>query len=697
MQPNSLKTMFKKIKEKLKQPILFCIFIAFCLNLILETCSRDSFWGAIIYIFSNPLVFLYNTVIIAVSLSPSLFFKRRKFVTLIISLVWIAIGITDFILLMFRTTPFTATDIKLMKSAVDIWHYYLKFYHLILIGVGFLLVIVACIFAFKKMKKDDKRVSLMQRIIYTVSTIALSLVLTHGGLKINLLASNFGNLADAFHLYGLPYCFVNSIINTGIDKPDIYNADVVDQIVDGVENGNIVLAADIEPSVTPALSPTPSPLPSPTPTPTLSILANEKNPNIIMLQLESFFDPIAIKGISFTSDPLPNFHKLQQNYSSGYLSVPSIGAGTANTEFEVITGMNLDFFGPGEYPYKTILQKTTCESISFNLKPLGYTTHAIHDNTGTFYDRNQVFSQLGFDTFTSVEYMNNVERTPTGWAKDFVLTSQIKDTLEATAGKDFIYTISVQGHGSYPEEDLLENKVFDVTLPEGLEDLYTPLLYYSHQIYEMDQFIGQLTAYLDSLDEDTILVMYGDHLPGFQLTEDEITNGNLYQTPYVLWSNFDLENTKTDLEAYQLYSYVLGRVSIDNGLITKLHQTQQNSDIYLKELELLEYDMLYGELNCFNGVNPYSSTDLQMGIHEITILNISQISSSEEENTITVTGENFTPYSKIYVNGESISTTFQDPTTLITSDITLKSGDVITVIQSGDDLVPLSSTDPYTF
>ena len=77
-----------------------------------------------------------------------------------------------------------------------------------------------------------------------------------------------------------------------------------------------------------------------------------------MLQLETFFDPTTVEWLEFSEDPIPNFHRLMQEYSSGAYKVPSVGAGTANTEFESITGMNLRYFGPGEYPYKTILKKT---------------------------------------------------------------------------------------------------------------------------------------------------------------------------------------------------------------------------------------------------------------------------------------------------------------------------------------------------
>ena len=128
-----------------------------------------------------------------------------------------------------------------------------------------------------------------------------------------------------------------------------------------------------------------------------------------------------------------------KEYSSGYLTVPAVGAGTANVEFEVMTGMSVKFFGPGEYPYKEILRTTTCESTPYDLKQLGYSSHAIHNHRGAFYGRNKVFSNMGFDTFTSLEYMNNVMKTPKNWAKDALLTEQIVDwrcagSLPATRG-----------------------------------------------------------------------------------------------------------------------------------------------------------------------------------------------------------------------------------------------------------------------
>lgn len=72
--------------------------------------------------------------------------------------------------------------------------------------------------------------------------------------------------------------------------------------------------------------------------------------------------------MEFSSNPTPNFDRIRSEYSSGYLSVPCFGAGTANTEFEVQTGVNLDDFGPGEYPYRTVMQSKLVSRRHMTLK-----------------------------------------------------------------------------------------------------------------------------------------------------------------------------------------------------------------------------------------------------------------------------------------------------------------------------------------
>ena len=140
-------------RQLLQKPFVQVFFIAAALNLFVDSFSRESFFKAVGSIFTQPLVFLYNMLIIAITLTPALFFARRYFAYLIISLLWVIVGITDFILLQFRTTPFTFVDITMIKSAINIWDHYLTAWQLAMIGVLLFLVAVLCIMLFRKMKK----------------------------------------------------------------------------------------------------------------------------------------------------------------------------------------------------------------------------------------------------------------------------------------------------------------------------------------------------------------------------------------------------------------------------------------------------------------------------------------------------------------------------------------------------------------
>ena len=327
-------------------------------------------------------------------------------------------------------------------------------------------------------------------------------------------------------------------------------------------------------------------------------------------------------------------------------------------EFEVMTGISAKFFGPGEYPYKGILKEVTCETTPYDLKQLGYSSHAIHNHRGAFYGRNKVFANMGFDTFTCLEYMNNVMKTPKNWAKDGILTEQILDALNSTDGRDYIYTISVQGHGRYPDEEVLENPVITVTDAASEEEKWG-YEYYANQVYEMDLFVKELTDTLENYDEDVILIMYGDHLPALDMTEDRMKNGSLYQTEYIIWDNFGMEKKDMDLYAYNITAEVLDRLDISAGMMTKYHQNYKDNKTYRSDLKALAYDMLYGEQYIYGGENPFEPTDLKMGVKDIKINEVVQIGEDYY-----IKGENFTEFSKISLDGDILKTVYLGPTIL---------------------------------
>ena len=616
----------------LEKPIAFAnrfslvlhALLSWAIYFIMEAVSRHSAAEAWYFMTESTAVFAYNSFMIFMSFMLVYLVRRRIFMRLLISFFWLVLGIINGTILASRVTPFTGQDLHLITDALDIVGNYMSPVQLILKIGGVALGIIVLVLLWKYAPKYQGKLRYPVNIAGLAAVIGLFAGTTKLCLEQRVLSTYFGNIAFAYEDYGLPYCFFCSLLATGMDKPYDYSEDTIKAIVDRDEE----------------------------------VLAEEDNdsekPNIIMLQLETFFDPTTVEFLEFSEDPIPNFRRLMEEYSSGAFKVPSVGAGTANTEFECITGMNLRYFGPGEYPYKTILKETTCESVAYNLKDAGYATHAIHNNKATFYSRADVFKNLGFDTYTSKEYMDVSNTTENGWLKDEVLIEHILDCLDSTARQDFIYTISVQGHGEYPTEKVLEDPAIRVTGAET-EEKNNQWEYYVNQLHEMDQFIVDLIDALDAYGEDYVLVMYGDHLPTLGLTVEDVSNRYLFDTSYVIVDNIGLEKEDQTLCSYQIAAEVLDKVDIHTGTMMQFHQARRKTKWYLPDMELLQYDLLYGERYAYgmDGESPYETVDMQMGIHQPEIRNVVAL----DEMTY-VFGENFTTATKVYVDDEYQSTTF---------------------------------------
>ncbi|MCI7145389.1 MAG: sulfatase-like hydrolase/transferase [Clostridiales bacterium] len=632
----------KKIKSAVRflyerYPLMLLI-IAVILTLIIETLGRHSFIGAVSFMCMHPLVFICNMLLIYVVISLSLFFRRRIFATCMLSLTWLAVGITNGVVLANRMTPFNVKDMSNLEEGAQIITNYFNTVTIIIACVAVGLLVLGAIVLFRKTPKLEGKLNYKRITAIVIVIIVATAGAIEGGMKTGVLDTFFANLAYAYRDNGVAYSFLITWIKTGIDKPADYSAESIEGIFTGGELGDDgVYTPGEDDDLTEA---------------------DGRCPNIIFLQLESFMDPERIKNVRFSQDAIPNFRKLEKTCSTGYLEVPAVGAGTANVEFEAITGVSARFFGPGEYPYKSVLTENTCETVPNDLRLLGYSSHAIHNHRGAFYNRNTVFRNMGFDTFSCLEYMNNVVKTPKNWAKDGILTEQILDALNSTEGKDYIYTISVQGHGKYPTEEVLENPVITVTDAPDEESKWA-WEYYVNQVYEMDIFLGELIEALEDYDEDIVLVAYGDHLPALDITEDQLDNGNLYSSQYIVWSNFGLTKRDADTSTYEITPQLLKRLGISAGIMTKFHQNYSGTPDYSDNLKALSYDMLYGDYYVCGGSNPYEATDMRMGVKPIKIDEIVQIGEKYY-----IKGQNFTEYSKISLDGEVLKTVYLGPTIL---------------------------------
>ena len=643
--------------------LIFHALLACIINFAIEAISRHSVVAAWTYMTGTPLVFLYNAFMIFVTFSIVYLFKRRIFVRMIISAIWVILGIANGYILLKRVTPFNAQDLKIAGDGIALINNYCNGFEVVVIVVGAVALLIWLVSMWRRGGQYAGKIHHIAALIGIIVCGVLYTFVTNVAIDKRVVSTYFGNIAFAYEDYGLPYCFSASLFNTGISEPNGYTKKAMAKIdKDGALNKST------------------------------TSLSSDKLPNIIVVQLESFFDVANAEFFTTSEDALPNLHNLYKNYSSGYFKVPSVGAGTANTEFEVLTGMNLRYFGPGEYPYKTYSKKHPTESAATALASLGYGTHALHDNTGNFYSRANVFNNMGFDTFTSKEFMNVLQTTENGWAKDEILTQHIMEAMDTTKQEDFVFTVSVQGHGNYPETQLIENPKIKV---EGIEDeaLKNKWEYYVNQVYEMDQFVGDLIKAVEKRNEPSVVVFYGDHLPTMGLKAEDLKSRYLYNTNYVIWDNIGLQKQDKNIPAYQLMSEVLNRLDIHSGTVFNYHQQRKGTKNYLSDLELLQYDILYGKQYVYNGKPPITKGHMVMGIRDVSLSSIvPQLNSG-----YSLYGENFTKYSRVYVNGEKQKSSFLNNTRINLSETELKDGDVIQIGQVGSSDTIFRMSDKYTY
>ena len=609
----------------------FCVAVAFSLNIFIETLARQNFLAGFIFFFESPMIFLYNCLLIFATLSVTLLFKRRVFFLFIISMIWVALGITNGFILRNRMTPFTVFDLVSIKDALSIATNYLSKIQIFAGIAAIIFLMLFIIFVWRKAPKKQERPYYKKDIIAVVGTLVITFFVSQIMILTGTIDTYFPNLAYGYRDNGVCYCFINTWLNTGVARPEGYSEAMIKDIFTEKELKRNVANRDVKPP--------------------------KKRPNIVFVQLESLMDPLTVKGMKYTKDPIPNLRKLYKTTSSGRITVPAMGAGTANTEFESMTGMSIKFFGPGEYPYKNIMRKKTVESIPYDLKAIGYKAHAIHNHRGVFYGRNEVFPHMGYDTFTSIEYMNNVARTPKNWSKDFLLTGEVLSAMKSTRQPDYVYAISVQGHGKYPTNWMIASPDVQVTEAPS-EDLKWQYEYYINQIYEMDRFVKEFIDAMKKFKEDTVVVMYGDHLPALEnLTDDNLKYGrNNYQTDYFIWSNFPMKKIHKDLYCYQIGAELLDRLGIHNGTLISYHQNHQKDKKYLRNLEALQHDMLYGKYYIYDKKNPFKPVKMKMGVKDIKVHKVVIINGKYY-----IKGQNFTEWSKINLDGKILKTFYLGP------------------------------------
>lgn len=275
-------------------------------------------------------------------------------------------------------------------------------------------------------------------------------------------------------------------------------------------------------------------------------------PNVIAIMYEALSDPTILSNVSISEDPLKNIRELSNTNISGNMVTPVLGGGTSIPEFEFLTGLSTYFLGGNIYPFVQHIQ-TDMNSLVRNYRNNGYYCIGIHSNSGRFYNREKAYKLLGFNDYISSEDMGKIpEKRNLG--SDEATINQIIKYFSEIDGSKFIFAVTIQNHMPYKYELYDE---YDISLESEVltEEEIGGLTAYVQGVYDSDKSLKKLTSYLSNIDEPTIVILFGDHLPiinnSYEIyeknnivksDEDISLNLEMHKTPYLIWSNYDIED-----------------------------------------------------------------------------------------------------------------------------------------------------------
>ncbi|WP_295761662.1 LTA synthase family protein [Intestinibacter sp.] len=654
-----LNEIFKLDKRTIHQILLWLIG-GLVLVFATEFLLRGSFEDVITLIKEKPGVVLANYLLILMLTSIFFLVKRKYMVYFISFMVILGVAITTFFLMKVRGIPLTFSDLYSIGEAMEIADKYINKTMIIIAVICLAFLIAVAVFLYK-LDCDTKRFKLINFVLIFIVSIGFFSTVKSQQSK-NIMQFKRWDIPASYKCNGLTYSTVESCVKYIRKKPNDYSQAKIKEIKDKVDKAE---ASD-------------------------NRTLNNKKPNILFVQLEAFMDPTEVKGIKYSEDPIPNFRKLTQTFTHGMASAPTTGGGTVRTEFEVMTGNNIDYLTPGEIPYNTILKSKYYNSVATTLKSEGYKAHAVHNFQGNFYGRNNAYAKLGFDDFTSKEYMSNYELNEREWVKDVILTKYIEKALDSTKDSDLVYTVSVQGHSSYPTD--AENYDFPIKVSGTLDQkVLNQMYYYVNQIKGTDDFIGELVDMVNKRDEDTIILFYSDHMPKLKIFEDDDFYLDKYKAPFAFYANFDIEKYDIDeIESYELSSLMFKEAGLKYGPMERFNTYMKDDPEFSKMQDLIEYDVLFGKSYYINDDEKAKKNTLKMGVEDIVINNI-----ETKGNKMIIHGANFTTNSRVYLNDKQVDKKFIDENTLEVDKI--DNLDTISIKQIGRNSVVLSSTQDFKY
>ena len=335
--------------------------------------------------------------------------------------------------------------------------------------------------------------------------------------------SNAYYIPSVFNELGFPYCFCHQFTTYPIDRPDGFDKATAASWETGDQPGQ---GEDV---------------------------------HLIMVMNEAFSDLTDDPAFTYTeeNDPLPNLHALQSDPHaiSGHVVVPGFAGGTANTEFDVLTGMQTNALSASTTSSFRVVNRDL-DSVLRVFASDGYHTSFFHPGDDWFYNRENVYDWLGAEETVFVDEMENL--TYKGrWVTDDYMAGFIEDKFEEAVSQGELlcnYTTTIQNHMSYTADKYGEGYVYPPVETDAqlTDDVRTMLEVYIEGARDADAMLGRLVDYFSQTDEPVVLAFWGDHLP--YLGDNQLAYAQLgsevalaeedrenplcsYETPYVIWAN----------------------------------------------------------------------------------------------------------------------------------------------------------------
>ena len=299
--------------------------------------------------------------------------------------------------------------------------------------------------------------------------------------------------------------------------------------------------------------------------------ADAIKPDVVVVLSESLFDPKIMKGMGPLPETIPNVRTAIAEGHGGNMKVPTFGGGTIRTEFEVLTGMPMDAFPNAEFPYVTLVRDRIPGLVS-ELKKHGYRAVAVHGNSGSFWNRQNAYKAIGFDRFiTEREFPRDAARNGR-WISDAVMTDLVLDQLKRESDPTLVVALSIETHGPYADEKTTDQAARDaVQVPPGLNAKQAlELRNYLYHAHRADAQFARLLEGLKARRRPTVLLFFGDHLPGLRDVFDSLgfndrRPGTKQYVPWVLVRTDRLDATTIPhAESWMLPGMLLHMAGLDD-------------------------------------------------------------------------------------------------------------------------------------